>query len=163
MQTYRTRIAILSILLMAFFFGCSDEKNPVETQQLGEISGTVTFVGTWPTAGPVQVSVWSSWPPAGPPAAASNPAFTSGIASQTYKIEGLNKGTYPVITVGWRDVANPANSKVLGIYWANSDSVGIADGSGRTLSGVQPIAIEISDAKLKWSNVNIKANLDFAK
>jgi hypothetical protein len=157
----RALTALPCLVLMAFFVACSEDENPVQTEQFGEVSGTVTFVGTWPSIGDVQVSMWTSWPPAGPPAAASA-KFASGMAKQTYKIEGLNKGTYQVVTVGWRDPANPAAAKVLGIYWARNDSLAV-DGTGRQLQGVQPIAIEISDAKLKWTNVDIKANLDIAR
>ncbi len=162
MRRNRTLAAMAIVVIMAFFFGCSDDKNPVQTPQFGEVSGTVKLVGTWPATGDVQVSVWASWPPAGPPAGASA-KFTAGQNVQTYKIEGLNKGTYPVVTVGWRDPANPAAAKVLGIYWANSDSVGVADGRGITLSGVQAIPINIADGNMTWTNVDIKANLDFAQ
>lgn len=158
----RRGIALLLIIpfLVLAFAACSDENNPAETEKFGEISGTVTFVGTWPQVGDVQVSVWTSWPPMGPPAAASDP-LTKGQNVQSYKIEGLSKGTYPVVTVGWRDPSNPAGAKVLGVYWANKDSVGVA-ADGITLT-VQPIAIEISDNKLVWNNVDIKANLDLAQ
>ena len=151
-------LAVLSVGLL--LLGCSKDDNPVKTEEFGEISGTVTFVGTWPQTGEIQVSIWASWPPMGPPAAAST-AFQSGQNVQTYKIDGLSKGTYPVVTVGWRDPNNPAGAKVLGVYWANKDSVGVAD-DGITLT-VQPIAIEISDNKLVWNNIDIKANLDIVK
>jgi hypothetical protein len=150
------------VVIIAFFLGCSDDKNPVQTQQYGTISGTVKLVGAWPATGNVQVSIWANWPPTSAPAGASA-IFTSGQNSQTYKIEGLNKGAYPVVTVGWRDPASPATAKVLGIYWANSDSVGVADGRGITLSGVQALPVNVADGNMTWTNVNIKANLDFAQ
>ncbi|MDZ7361525.1 MAG: hypothetical protein ONB46_12490 [candidate division KSB1 bacterium] len=128
---------------------------------LGEISGKVNFVGNWPSRGEVQVSLWASWPPAGPPAYAS-PAFAPGNMSPSYKLQCIVQKTYPVLTVGWRDPANPAGAKVLGIYWAQNDSLAV-DGNGRTLPGVQPLPITISEAKLNWSNVNIKANLGIAQ
>lgn len=162
MRTYRILMAVSLALFLAFVVGCSDDKNPTQTPQYGTVSGTVKLVGAWPAIGNVQVSIWSSWPPAGPPAAASA-VFTSGQNLQTYKLEGLNKGSYPVVTVGWRDPANPAAAKVLGIYWANSDSVGVADGRGITLSGVQALPVNVVDGSMTWTNINIKANLDFAK
>ncbi len=152
--------ALMVLGLSVLLLGCSKEDNPVQAEQFGEISGTVTFVGSWPQVGEVQVSIWANWPPMGPPAAASV-AFQPGQNVQTYKIDGLSKGTYPVVTVGWRDPNNPAGAKVLGVYWANKDSVGVAD-DGITLK-VQPIAIEISDDKLVWNNIDIKANLDIVK
>jgi hypothetical protein len=131
--------------------------------QFGEISGSVNFVGTWPTNGEVQVSLWATWPPAGPPAAATS-AFTPITPPQSvsYKIQCLNKGTYPVMTVGWRDPANPRGAKVLGIYWANNDSLAV-DSTGNMLPGVQPLPITVSDAKMNWSNVNIKADASIGK
>ncbi len=148
------------LVLAAFLISCGKQENPVETEKFGEISGTVTFIGTWPQIGEVQVSAWTDWPPMGPPAAASDP-FQPGKNVQTYKIEGLSKGKYPVITVGWRDPSNPAGAKVLGVYWANKDSVGVkADG----ISFVgNPIPIEITDEKLVWTNIDMKANLDLAQ
>lgn len=162
MRTFRILVVISLMLFMAFSVGCSDDKNPTQTPQFGAVSGTVKLIGTWPATGAVQVSIWASWPPAGPPAGASA-VFTPGQNTQTYKIEGLNKGAYPVVTVGWRDPANPAGAKVLGIYWANSDSVGVADGRGITLSGVQALPINVTDGNLTFTNINIKANLDFSK
>ena len=132
--------------------------------QLGAISGKVNFVGAWPSKGEVQVSLWSTWPPAGPPAAAST-VFTplpSGTTSQSYKIQCLTQKTYPVLTVGWRDPANPAAAKVLGIYWSQPDSLAV-DGSGRPMTGANPLPVQIADGKLNWSNVNIKANLSIVQ
>ena len=162
MRRNRTLAAMAIVVIMAFFLGCSDDNNPVQTAQFGTVTGTVKLVGAWPATGNVQVSIWSSWPPAGPPAGASA-IFTSGQNSQTYQIDGLSKGAYPVVTVGWRDPANPAGAKVLGIYWANSDSVGVADGRGITLSGVQALPINIADGNMSFTSINIKGNLDFAK
>jgi hypothetical protein len=162
MRRNRILVAMTIVVVMAFFLGCSDDKNPAQTQQYGEVSGTVKLVGTWPAAGNVQVSIWANWPPTTAPAGASA-VFAPGQNTQTYKIEGLNKGSYPVVTVGWRDPANPAGAKVLGIYWANSDSVGVADGRGITLSGVQALPINVADGNMTFTNINIKGNLDFAK
>jgi len=129
--------------------------------QLGAISGKVNFVGAWPAKGDVQVSLWATWPPAGPPAAAST-VFVSGNNSQSYKIQCLAQKTYPVLTVGWRDPANPAAAKMLGIYWSQADSLAV-DGGGRPLAGAQPLPVQVVDGKLNWSNVNIKANLSIVQ
>ena len=75
------------------------------------------------------------------------------------EIEGLSKGTYPAVTVGWRDPNNPMEGRILGIYWDESDSLGVDD-AGNVM--VQPTSIEISDAQLDWPNLDIKANLDIA-
>jgi hypothetical protein len=148
----------LSLLVFAAT-SCSDDENPLATQEFGEISGKVTFVGNWPQTGDVQISIWASWPPTGPPAAATDPLQT-GVASVDYKIEGLSKGMYPVITAGWRDPNNPQGAKVIGIYWDQSDSLGV-DGLGNPM--VAPRAIEIKDSQMVFQNIDIKANLDIVK
>ncbi|MCA9744089.1 MAG: hypothetical protein H6695_00785 [Deferribacteres bacterium] len=157
----RTAVLLgLALALFSFIFtACKDDKNPVAVNEFGEISGTVNFVGAWPAAGDVQVSIWSSWPPAGPPAAASD-ALTSNNNSATYKLDGLQKGTYPVMTVGWRDPQNPTGAKVIGIYWAQSDSLGV-DASGNVTAA--PQAIVIDNSQMVYSNVVVKANLDIIK
>ena len=129
----------------------------LDVLQLGAIFGKVNFVGAWPSKGEVQVSLWSTWPPAGPPAAASA-VFTAGSNSQSYKSQWLTQKTYPVLTVGWRDTANPTGAKILGMYWSRTDSLAV-DGSGRPVSGAQPLPVQIVDGKLNWTNVDIKANL----
>lgn len=156
MRAYRIIAAMSLVLFMALMFGCSEENNPVESQNsTGEISGTITFTGAWPTKGNVQISMWTSWPPTGPPAAFSAP-LTPDVAIQTYKISGLNKGPYSVITAGWRDPADPTGAKVIGVYSAN-DILGV-DCKGQFT--VQPLPVEISDGNLKVTNVNLRANLD---
>jgi len=155
MRVPRILITMSLVFLMAFLAGCSDENNPVQSQTSGEISGTITFTGSWPATGNVQVSMWTSWPPTGPPAAFSA-VLTPGVASQTYKISGLNNGPYSVITVGWRDPADPTGAKVIGVYSAN-DILGV-DCKGQFT--VQTLPIEISDSNKKVANVNIRANLD---
>ncbi|MGH7455654.1 MAG: hypothetical protein ACRENG_30140 [bacterium] len=157
MRRNRTLVAMAILVIMVFFLGCSDDKNPVQADQFGEVSGTITFVGTWPSKGDIQVSMWTSWPPTGPPAAFTSP-LTPGVLTQTYKISGLSKGPYSVITVGWRNPADPTGAKVIGVYSGN-DILGV-DCKGQFT--VQTFPIEISDAKLKWSDVNIRANLDIA-
>jgi len=156
MKQFNTTVIKAMATILALFLIASCSSNPTTSNNLGEISGTVTFVGQWPATGDIQVSAWASWPPAGPPAAASE-VFTSGVNSQTYKIEGLSKGDYPVLTLGWRDPANPQGALVLGVYWANADSAGV-DATG--MPNVTPAAINISSDKLNWNNVDMKANLN---
>jgi len=157
------RLTVLTLIpvlaLFAFLPGCSNDDNPTNPEKFGEISGTVKFVGAWPQVGDVQVSVWVNWPPAGHPAAATDPLPT-GKMEQTYKIDGLSLGTYPVVTVGWRDPAKPAEAKILGVYWANPDSVGIG---ANGFPNVQPTPIQISEDNLVWKDINIKADLDLVK
>ena len=154
---YHSIFAVFMLLaLLPSLLGCGEDEGPFDGEKFGEVSGTVTFVGTWSSTGAVQVSIWTVWPPIGAPAAATDP-LAVGSAVQSYKIEGLSKGTYTAVTVSWRDPANPAGAKVLGIYWERSDSLGV-DGNGNPT--VQPMPIEVSDEKLVWSNADIRADLD---
>lgn len=162
----RSRIFSLVALaaMMLFVSACSDDDNPTNAPEFGSVAGRVTFVGSWPSVGDVQVSIWTSWPPAGPPSAATNP-IPSASTTYDYKIEGLNKGTYKALTVGWRNPANPAGAKVLGLYLndANNTGVlGIDSATGRQMLAT-PITIEISDAKMIWTGLNIKADLAYAQ
>lgn len=157
MRFYKIALSIIATLTIGFVSGCGDDDNPVESEELGEISGTVNFVGSWPEIGEIQISVWANWPPAGPPAGFSDP-FISGEGSQTFHIEGLSKGSYPVISVGWRDPANPAEARILGIYW-EGEGLGVDEMGMPT---APPLSIEIADDKLVWTGVNITANLDIA-
>lgn len=156
MKTKIPSIVMFIILGSLLILSCSKDDNTTNPEQFGSISGTLTYVGSWPSAGDVQISIWASWPPQGPPAAATDP-LSQG--QSTFEIKGLSKGTYPVVTAGWRDPANPTGAKVLGVYWNITDSVGV-DSSGNV--NVQPQQIVISDNKLNYSNINIKANLDIA-
>lgn len=149
----------LAVMALLAFTACSDDENPVKPPDFGTVSGRVTFTGAWPTTGDVQVSIWTSWPPAGPPAKASD-VIAKGTTVYDYKLEGLNKGEYKALTVGWRDPANPSGAKVLGLYWANSDSSGV---SAAPPFYATPTVINISDAKIEWANSNIKADLSFVK
>jgi len=156
MRTYRILMMMSLVLFIAFWLGCSDEKNPVQSSTTTEVSGTVTFNGAWPSTGNIQISLWTSWPPAGPPAAFSAP-LTPGVATQTYKITELSKGPYAVITVGWRDPADPTGAKVIGVYSANTTLAGVDCKGDFT---VAPLPVEISASNPKATNVNLVANLD---
>lgn len=149
---------LMAAAVLFFATGC-DSDNPTQTQQFGEISGTVTFIGSWPSVGEIQVSAWTSWPPTGPPAAASDP-LQKGVNVQNYKLEGLQKGTYQVITVGWRDPSNPAGAKVIGVYWEQADSLGVDANGNMTVAAK---AIVIDENSMVHSNINIKANLDIVQ
>lgn len=150
---------VMIVLAFAAFMGCSDDNNPVKAPEFGTVSGRVTFVGAWPATGDVQISIWTSWPPAGPPAKASD-VIAKGTMVYDYKLEGLNKGEYKALTVGWRDPANPSGAKVLGLYWANADSSGV---SAAPPFYATPSTINVNDAKMEWANINMKADLSFVK
>lgn len=149
----------LAVMALLAFTACSDDENPVKTPDFGTVSGRVTFTGTWPSTGDVQVSIWTSWPPAGPPAKASA-VIAKGTTVYDYKLEGLNKGEYKALTVGWRDPATPTTAKVLGLFWTNSDSSGV---SAAPPFYATPTTINVNDAKIEWTGVNVTADLSFVK
>ncbi|RMF58197.1 MAG: hypothetical protein D6748_09400 [Calditrichaeota bacterium] len=153
----------LSILLL-MLYGCKSSNEPVDTTpQTGSVSGTVTFVGTWPTTGEIQVGIYANlqppYIPMGPPEAFTDP-IPQGTMVYNYKLEGLEKGTYSAIYVSWRDPNNPAASKILGMYWDHPDSVGIDTTGGFTLPVAPPKSVTIDDQNLNLTNIDIKADLD---
>ena len=155
-----TAIIILTMIMVS----CKSSNEPEDTTpQTGSVSGKVTFVGTWPTTGEVQVGIYANlqppYIPMGPPEAFTDP-IPQGTVEYTYKLEGLEKGTYSAIYVSWRDPNNPAVSKILGMYWAHTDSVGIDTSSGFTLPVEPPTPVTIDDDNLNLTNLDIKADLD---
>jgi len=152
------RILAIAVVLTATLgiLACGDDDNPA-MPTTGNIAGTVTFQGTWPTTGQVQVSLFSSWPPTGPPDAFTNP-ITPG-ASYDYAFNGLDPASYPAVVVGWLDPNLPPGSEeILGMYWQFVDSVAV-DGSG-TPRGL-PKAVVVA-AGLTKGNVDMVADLDVA-
>ncbi len=127
----RSLIAAGAMALMVFMACSDDENNPAATPNTGSVAGTVTFLGTWPASGNVQVGAYSviNTPPGvptGPP-----DGFTDPIAGQpgsyAYRIDGLEVGDYAAVFVSWRDPASPSTARVIGVYWAFEDSVGVRD------------------------------------
>jgi hypothetical protein len=154
---------VLLLLLPVLFNACGDDDNPAGVATTGSVSGTVTFLGEWPSSGDIQISIYSTlsppWVPMGPPDAFTDPI--QGTPSQyEYKMEGLDKATYAAIYVSWRDPQNPGASRLLGMYWAYPDSVGIDAQSGLPLE--QPAPVSVNSANLNLSNLNIVADLDLA-
>lgn len=152
-------LAIVILLLFLLSLSCSDSTTAPNT---GSISGTVTFVGNWPSTGEVQVSVYQSlqapFIPTGPPEQATDALATT--TSYDFKFEGLDKTSYAAVFVGWRDPANPAAARLLGMFWANTDSVGISLQTGLPLQ--QPSTVTIDDNNIDVSGINITANLNLA-
>ncbi len=152
------------VAMMVFMVACSDDdSNPIEPSEFGSVSGAIAFTGAWPTIGDVQVSIWATWPPAGPPSAATDP-IPAGSTTFNYKIEGLNKGTYKALTVGWRNPANPRGAKVLGLYVNDASKTGVlgVDATGQqTLE--TPTALLLSDANLNLTGLDMRADLAYAQ
>ena len=57
-------VLVLSFLL--FVISC-EEETPEAEPESATISGTVTFLGTWPDPGTIFISLQSDWPPTGAP------------------------------------------------------------------------------------------------
>jgi hypothetical protein len=165
MERFIKLTAVIALIAgLIAFGGCDDEDNPVNTgPTTGSVSGTVTFAGSWPATGQIQVSIYSTltppWVPMGAPDAFTDP-IVSGSATYDYEMSGLDKGDYMAIYVSWRDPANPAASKLLGMYWTNPAETGINPATG--LPVTQPLGVTINDAKMNHTGLNITADLDLA-
>jgi hypothetical protein len=160
-KSSRILLVTMLIALAALLGACDDDDNPTSVPKTGSVAGTITFQGAWPASGEVQVSIYSSltppWVPMGPPDAFTDP-ITGSPATYDYKMAGLDKATYAAIYVSWRDPQNPAASKLLGMYWAFADSVGINAQTG--LPHIPPTAVTIDNANLNLTGLDITANLD---
>jgi len=160
----RSRIlSVLSLSAILLFVGaCSDDDNPANTPTLGTVSGRITFVGNWPAIGNIQVSLLDAWPP--PPRAPyqASPVITANSVTYDYTFDGIERGTYPAIVVGWRDPANPAGAKVLGIYVNDATKTGI-NTTNVPPTYDTPVSIAISDAKMIWPGLDIRADLSLAQ
>jgi len=161
------RSRIFSLIALAaislFVVSCSEDNNPTNTPTLGTISGRVTFVGNWPATGNVQVSIWAegTWPPMGPPEG-SSVNIPSGSGTYDFTIEGLKKLNYQAISVGWRNPANPAGARVLGIYVNDATKTGINTATVPPTYDT-PASIVIGDAKMIWTGLDMKADLSLAQ
>tara|TARA_Y100000590_G_scaffold440775_1_gene566594 strand:+ start:11297 stop:11773 length:477 start_codon:yes stop_codon:yes gene_type:complete len=114
----------LTIIAIFTFSACEDSQNE-STPESANISGTVTFEGEWPTAGPVFISLNVEWPPrsAGPPY--SIMSLNEPVSSYNYEFSDVAFGEYGSIAVSWKDPNddNPAtNQKVIGAYGGSIQS-----------------------------------------
>jgi hypothetical protein len=167
MQKFLRITAILAMMAgLIVFGGCDDEEETPMAPGLttGSVSGTVTFTGSWPATGEVQVSIYSTltppWVPMGAPDAFTDP-ITSGSATYDYMMSGLDKGDYMAIYVSWRDPLNPAGTKLLGMYWTNPAETGINPGSGLPVQ--QPLGVIINETKMNHTGLNITADLGLSQ
>lgn len=138
----RLLLAGLCSLALAAVAACDDDDDaPTTPTNTGSISGTVTFVGNWPASGNVQISLFSTFPPMGPPDAFTDP-IPQG-ATYDFRLDGIEPGTYAALVVGWRDDAlpPPANATCNGMYWIYPDSVGIAANCVPDAPGPSPVTV----------------------
>ena len=95
---------IARIILASFFLimvSCEDNNTNEEVlAEFGSISGTVTFSGSWPDSGEVLITLDTSYPPQGPPAAFSyitSDEISNGVYN--YNFSDLSFRSYEAITV----------------------------------------------------------------
>ena len=95
---------ITRIILASFFLimvACEDNNTNEEVlAEFGSISGTVNFSGSWPDSGEVLITLDTSYPPQGPPAAFSyitSDDISNGVYN--YNFSDLSFRSYEAITV----------------------------------------------------------------
>ena len=95
---------ITRIILASFFLimvSCEDNNTNEEVlAEFGSISGTVNFSGSWPDSGEVLITLDTSYPPQGPPAAFSyitSDDISNGVYN--YNFSDLPFRSYDAITI----------------------------------------------------------------
>ena len=156
-------LAAATVLTIATIASCGDDSST--NVVTGSVSGTVTFQGTWPSTGHVQVSIFSNlsppdYAPGGPP-----DGFTTPIAPNSttyaYRIAGLDPGHYSAIYVGWRDAANPSGAVMIGVYWMYADSLGVVQSGPKVVPKTPgPAPIHLAEPSLNPDSLDIVADLD---
>ena len=112
-------------LVMLLIVGCGDDsKSPPPT---GSVSGKITFVGTQPDSGAVYINAATLYPIMGPPDYYEELEVRPSQTEATYRLEGMNFGTYAVIAVSWKDRTNPRHT-ILGMYgWNEAEDDSLPD------------------------------------
>ena len=159
-------VALIMLVLSAVPACDDDDDNPINPNPTtGTVSGTVTFGGTWPSTGDVQVSMYSTimnppGVPAGPPDAFTDPLNSAtDFPTYNYSFEGLDPGDYAAIFVGWRDPADPPGARLIGVYWIYVDSLGIAASGLPKPPGPSSVSVDAGD---NLTGRDIVADLDLA-
>ena len=110
--TNKITIALFSVLFLIILTSCEDKKDDLPESAI--LSGTVTFIGDWPTEGTVYLSIQTAWPPTTAPYSAIT--ITAGDITDghyEYSFTDVAFNTYPAITVSWLDPndSNPATNQ----------------------------------------------------
>lgn len=146
------------LLVMLLVGGCGDSAEVMNPGQFGTISGTMTIMGEAPPEGRLHISLWSDKSLTGTPAFESDGLAIVIEGDRDYTLEEVPRGIYEAVTATWRPDASPNTLQILGVYWANSDSVG-ADGSRMLPAGVEPLPVGIGSTGLLIEDVNFKVDL----
>jgi hypothetical protein len=101
---------ILAAAAFIFIYSCGDDEivnnNNTNNPPAGTMSGTITFYDTnrvYSDSGYYDVSVYSSWPPQGPPSGSDSITLTknNNIYTGAFSIAGLTSGANYVTVAAW--------------------------------------------------------------
>ena len=119
-----TRITLASFFLI--MVSCEDNNTNEEVlAEFGSISGTVNFSGSWPDSGEVLITLDTSYPPQGPPAAFSyitSDDISNGVYN--YNFSDLSFRSYEAITVTYWSLGYATagtNYSLIGSYIESID------------------------------------------
>ncbi len=128
MRDFPRRLTIAAFVALTVGAGCDDDETTDPTT--GSLEGRVSFEGTWPTSGEVQVSLYATlsppWVPMGPPEQATG-VITGEPSTYDFRFDGLEFAEYAGIYVSWRDPADVTSAQLIGMYWEWPDSVGVSE------------------------------------
>ena len=160
-----SKIKSIIVIIFGFFLttGCEESTGPT-TPENATISGTITFLGDWPTTGTVEVSAMEIWDP-------TLESFTgvpekSKVVSQTdvtsntsaYSLDMLPFKTYNAIIVTWLDPEDGSHQTMyhtLGAYGGTHPFY-------TSYGGVDPTALTVSDTLYALTSIDFEANLNYA-
>ena len=151
-----SKIQSIIVIIMGLFIttGCEDSTGS-EPPESATISGTITFTGDWPAEGDVAVSLSSTWPPTGAPAAS---LVITESGTYDYTFNNVTFGTYASIAVSWQDPndENPAtNQYPFGAY-------GGVYPFFTAYGGTDPTTITVSETDYSKTGLDFSVNLIYA-
>lgn len=120
-------VAFVGILINSCGSDTVTNNNNNNTVPAGTMKGTITFVDTnrvYGDSGYYDVSVYSSWPPSGPPSGSSNVTFTKNgnVYTGTYEITGLSAGSYVTTCAYIKLPYGPGSVYLLGMRNCDTNS-----------------------------------------
>jgi sugar lactone lactonase YvrE len=159
------RLSLVSIavaFLPAGLLSCSKSDTPtgVKPPESSSISGTIHFTGAWPSTGVVRVSLFdaldASGLPTGAPLKSSN--SISPATDFNFTLGKIAPGTYGGLFVEWVDDAGYFPTRIMGAYWAFSDSLCLDDSGLPKDPGPAPIHVT---AAIVTANIDFVADCSF--
>ena len=159
MKLVKTLLELSLSSVMFLAMACEDNETVDHPPESATLSGTITFTGDWPSDGTVAVSLSSTWPPQGAPAASS--AITSADLSNntyTYTFENVTFGSYASIAVSWQD-PNDTNSMT------NQHTLGAYGGVFPFFTangGTDPTEVTVTETEYELTGLSFVADLSLA-